>query len=328
MNNLFEDELIKKIQNKIKGQSKVVVVPEGSEIRVIKSLSMTPDIVKKLLGEKTKILERIKQEYPNNYETILQQVQIIEPHEYVTEQVVNKLVKLRKGKLDFKEAQKLLQKPNYIATMMLENGEADALVGGSEYATVDILRPAFQIIKTRPQTKLVSSFFLLQKEEQKLLFADCAINVNPSAEQLKEIALQTINSAHELGMTPKVAFLSYSTKGSATGESVDKVYQAYELLIKENPAYEKFVEGELQFDAAWDKEVSNIKAPTSKIKGQANIFIFPSLEAGNIGYKIAQYLGNWSATGPLLQGLNKPVNDLSRGTTPETIAKVMYLSLK
>ncbi len=328
MSNILEDKLIKSIQEKIKGQNKVVIVPEGDEDRVIKSLSMTPDIIKKLVGEEKIILDKIKNEYPNDFEQIMEKVEVIDKEDFITEERVKSLIEKRKGKIDHVKAEELLQYNNYVATMMLDCNKADALVGGSKYSTADILRPAFQIIKPKPGSKIVSSFFIMQKGDEMNLFADCAVNINPSSEQLKDIALQTIESAKELGIDPKVAFLSYSTKGSGSGEDVDKVREAYQMLIDENPACKDFVDGEFQFDSAYDETVGQLKAPYSATAGKANVFIFPSLEAGNIGYKIAQFMGGWNAVGPLLQGLNKPVNDLSRGTTPETIAKVMYLSLR
>lgn len=328
MTNILNDKLIKQVSDKIKGKNKVVVVPEGNEIRVIKSLEMTPDIVKKLLGNKEEIDKLIKEEYKDNYSEIMKMVEIIDEKEFQSEDRINALVEKRKGKVDYEKAKDLLSNRNYVATMILEQGEADALVGGAQYSTADILRPAFQIIKPKAGSNIVSSFFIMQKEEKTILFSDCAVNLKPTAEELKDITLQTYQSAKEFGIDPKVALLSYSTKGSGAGEDVQKVKDAYELIIKEHPELKENIDGEFQFDAAYDMTVGKLKAPDSKVVGNANVFIFPSLEAGNIGYKIAQFMGGWSAVGPLLQGLNKPVNDLSRGTTAETIAKVMYLSLR
>ncbi len=328
MTSIFDDKLINSVREKIKGQKKVVIVPEGNEDRVIKSLALTPDIIKKLVGNKEEIEEKIKKEYGSDYDSIMEMVEIVDESNFQTEERIKALVEKRKNKIDHVKAKELLANRNYVATMMLDCNKADALVGGSEYSTADILRPAFQIIKPKAGSKIVSSFFIMQKEDKMLLFSDCAVNLKPSAEELKDIAIQTYESAKELGIDPKVALLSYSTKGSGMGEDVDKVREAYQLLIQERPDLEEVIDGEFQFDAAYDSAVGKIKAPYSKVVGEANVFIFPSLEAGNIGYKIAQFMGGWSAVGPLLQGLNKPVNDLSRGTTPETIAKVMYLSLR
>ncbi len=326
--NFNNDKIINKIKESLSDQNKTIVVPEGDEDRVIKSLQYTPEIKKILLGNESEIISKIKKEYPDIHQEIMKMVQIIDVKDYITEDLIHALVKKRNNKISYEDAKQLLQHRNYLATMILEQNGADALVGGSQYSTADILRPAFQIIKTKPGNNIVSSYFIMRKDDEVCIFADCAINIDPTSEQLKEIALQTIESAKELGLNPKTAFLSFSTKGSAISESVDKVRNAYNLLIKENPLYKDFVDGETQFDAAVSKHIAKIKAPNSKVLGNANVFIFPNLESGNIGYKIAEQMGGWEAMGPLLQGLNKPVNDLSRGTTPQTIAKVMYLSLK
>lgn len=326
--NGFNSKIIEDIKVKIKDQNKVVIVPEGSEDRVIKSLKYTPDIIKKLVGKEEEIKRKIEEEYKEQASTIMEKVIIVDEKDYVTEERVLSLIQKRKNKVDEEEAKELLSHRNYVATMMLECNKADALVGGSYYSTADILRPAFQIIKPKPGTSTVSSFFMMQKDRDLKLFADCAININPTEEQLAEIAYQSIISAKELGMDPKVVFLSFSTKGSGKGEEVDKVREAYNTFVEKYPEFKDIVDGESQFDAAYNPKVGKIKAPNSNIIGDANVFIFPNLESGNIGYKIAEQMGGWEAIGPLLQGLNKPVNDLSRGTTPETIAKVMYLSLR
>lgn len=328
MEKLLENELVDAIKTKISKENKKIVVPEGNEIRVIKSLKYTPEIEKILIGNVKEIENLIETEYGVKSSEILKKVKIIDPNEFDNEALISELVNLRKGKLDGNGAKDLIKKPTYFATMLLQTGHADALVGGSFYTTADILRPAFQIIKPKKGTKVISSFFLMTQGEKKVLFSDCAVNINPTSEELKEITVQTIKTAEQLGIDPKVALLSYSTLGSGSGEAVDKVRKAYELLIKEHPELSDKVDGELQFDAAYDKMTAKIKAKNSKVAGEANVFIFPNLEVGNIGYKIAQFMGSWEAVGPLLQGLNKPVNDLSRGTTPETIAQVMYLSLR
>lgn len=325
---LEEDIIIKKIKKDIKEKKKKIIVPEGDEIRVIKSLKYTPEIIKILLGEENEILNLIKTEYPENYNEIIAKVEIVEPKNYCNEDRIQQLLEIRKGKLEYDQAKDLLCQNPYIAMMMLYNGEGDAVVGGSYYSTADILRPSLQIIKTKPGTKIASSCFIMKKEDKTVLFADCALNVNPTAEEIKEIALQTLETAQELNIDPKVAFLTYSTKGSGSGESVEKMQKAYSLLIEEYPEFKNMVDGEFQFDAAYAQRVGKIKAPDSPVSGQANVFIFPNLEAGNIGYKIAEYMGDWSATGPIIQGLNKRVNDLSRGTTPEVMAQIMYLSLR
>jgi phosphate acetyltransferase len=209
--------------------------------------------------------------------------------------------------------------------MMVALGEAEALLGGATYSTADTVRPALQIIKTKPISKIVSSCFLMSKGEENLIFADCAINVNPSSEELKDIAIDSANTARVFGIDPKVAFLSFSSKGSAKSEEVSKVSNAVELLTIQGADFE--FDGELQFDAAFVPSVAATKAKDSKVAGKANVFVFPDLNAGNIGYKIAQRLGGFEAVGPILAGLNKPVNDLSRGATDEEIYLTSLITL-
>lgn len=318
------NKLVKDIEIRVRGKNKIVVVPEGNEIRVIKSLKYTQGLTKKLIGDADEIKSLIKEIYPEDSEKILKDVIIVNPEQAVTEKMIDRVVEIRKGKTSKEEAKKLLKSNVYIATMLLEMGEADALVGGSFYCTSEILKPAFQLIKS--DTNLVSSYFLMEKDNRFQVYADCAVNVDPNVEQLKEIGYQTFKSAEKLGISPKMAFLSYSTKGSGAGKPVDKVRKATELFYKEHPDLIDDVCGEMQFDAAISYDICKLKLPESEICGKINTFIFPNLEAGNIGYKITQTLANWNAIGPLTQGFRKPVNDLSRGTTPKVIADVMYLS--
>lgn len=328
MDNFWNDADIVKIHENIKGKNLKVVLPEGDDDRTIKALVYTPDITKVLLGHKSVILEKINNEYGDKVEEILKWVEIIEPSEFNREDLLEIFLTKRKGKIVEETARGLMMHRNYFATLLLEAGEAHALVGGCQYSTADILKPAFQIIKPAPGNSVVSSSFILRKDNQKLIFADCAVNIEPNKTQLKEITRQTIETAREMGVDPKVAMLSYSTKGSGKGHYADLVRQAYEELIVETPDLKSFVDGELQFDAAYVERVAAIKAPDSPVAGRANVFIFPHINSGNIAYKMVEYLGGYESVGPILQGLNKPVNDLSRGTTPETIAKVMYLSLR
>ncbi len=328
MDNFWNDEDIVKIHNNIKGKNLKVVLPEGDDDRTIKALGYTPDITKVLLGHKSVITEKINNEYKDQAQDVLKWVEIIEPSEFNREDLLNMFLEKRKGKIVEETARGLMMHRNYFATLLLEAGEAHALVGGSQYSTADILKPAFQIIKPAPGNSVVSSSFILRKGNEKLIFADCAVNVEPNKTQLKEITRQTIETAREMGVDPRVAMLSYSTKGSGKGHYADLVRQAYEELITETPDLKSYVDGELQFDAAYVERVAAIKAPDSPVAGHANVFVFPHINSGNIGYKMVEYLGGYESVGPILQGLNKPVNDLSRGTTPETIAKVMYLSLR
>ena len=232
------------------------------------------------------------------------------------EKMVSTLVELRKGKMSEEECRKLLKQANYFGTMLVKMGYADALLGGATYSTADTVRPALQIIKTKPGNKIVSSCFILVRangvgENEVLAMGDCAINIKPTEDELVEIGLETAQTAKIFGIDPKVAYLSYSTLGSGKGEDVDKMRNACNKLKALAPDLD--VDGELQFDAAVSPRVAHTKCPDSKVAGHANTFIFPDINAGNIGYKIAQRLGSFDAYGPILQGLNAPINDLSRG---------------
>lgn len=232
---------------------------------------------------------------------------------------------LRKAKgVDFDAAKKAVLDPATLGMLMLKNGEAEGLVSGACHTTADTLRPAFQLIKTRPGSPLVSSAFLVCFPDEVRVMADCAVNPNPSSEELAAIAKQTYTTALSLGLSPKVALLSYSTIDSGKGPDVDLVKQAKELLIKEDSGFP--VDGPLQYDAAIDPKVAKLKAPNSLIAGKANVIIFPNLTAGNIGYKIAQRSADLVCMGPILQGLNKPVNDLSRGCSVEDIVFTIALT--
>ena len=214
------------------------------------------------------------------------------------------------------QARKVLKGANYFGTMLVKMGIADALLGGATYSTADTVRPALQLIKTKPGNKIVSSCFILVRpsatgENEVLAMGDCAINIKPTEDDLVEICGETAECAKIFGIDPKVAFLSYSTLGSGKGEDVDKMRNA---ATKAKAAYPGLpIEGELQFDAAVAPRVARTKCPNSEVAGHANTFIFPDINAGNIGYKIAQRLGNFEAYGPILLGLNAPINDLSRG---------------
>ena len=232
------------------------------------------------------------------------------------DEMVEKMVALRKGKMTADECRAMLQKGNYFGTMLVAMGEADALLGGATYSTADTVRPALQLVKTKPGNKIVSSCFIMVRpsatgENEVLAMADCAINIKPNEDELVEICQETVKCAKIFGVDPKVAFLSYSTLGSGKGEDVDKMRHAFE---KAHAAYPDLaMEGELQFDAAVSPTVARTKCPDSKVAGHANTFIFPDINAGNIGYKICQRMGSFDAYGPILQGLNAPINDLSRG---------------
>ena len=210
--------------------------------------------------------------------------------------------------------------------MLVKLGLADGMVSGAIHSTADTVRPALQVIKTKPGISRTSGVFLMNRENtnQRLVFADCAINIDPNAQELAEIAVNTADTAAIFGLDPKVAMLSFSTKGSAKSPKVDKVVEATALAKEMRP--DLAIDGELQFDAAFVPATAAIKAPDSDVAGQANVFVFPGLQAGNIGYKIAQRLGMFEAIGPILQGLNKPVNDLSRGASAEDIYNLAIIT--
>ncbi len=253
------------------------------------------------------------------------------------EALVAQMVELRKGKMTEDEVRAALAKSNYFGTMLVKAGKADALLGGATYSTADTVRPALQIIKTKKGSNLVSSSFILFREkdgaEEKIAMGDCAINLGytdrldkdgnvvlSAARQLGEVAVETARTAAFFGIDPKVAVLSFSTYGSGKGGTVQLSHDA--VIEARNIDPELVIDGEFQFDAAVSAEVAKTKCPDSKVAGQANTFIFPLIEAGNIGYKIAQRLGGFEAYGPILQGLNAPINDLSRGCTADEVYKM------
>ena len=244
--------------------------------------------------------------------------------------MVEMFCELRKSKgVTPDEARKILQQANYFGAMLVKMGIADALLGGATYSTADTVRPALQLIKTKPGNSIVSSCFILVRpsatgENEVLAMGDCAINIKPTEDQLVEIALETAECAKIFGIDPQVAFLSYSTFGSGEGEDVDKMRNAALKTKARNPDLP--VEGELQFDAAVDKRVARVKCPESDIAGHANTFIFPDISAGNIGYKIAQRLGHFEAYGPILLGLNAPINDLSRGCNASEVYSMAIIT--
>ena len=245
------------------------------------------------------------------------------------EKYANELFTLRQAKgMTLEVARQEVTKPNVLAALLVKMGEADGEVCGKDYPTKDTLKPALQIIKTDAKSKIVSSLFVMERQNEQLIFADCAINVNPTADELAQITKGAIDFAKNVLMIdqPNTAMLSYSTLGSGIGESVDKVRQAYEI-VKSDPAYANVsVCGEIQFDAAYVDEVRKQKAPNLTWTTKPTVYIFPTIDAGNIGYKIAQRLGGFEATGPILIGLAKPVNDLSRGASINEIVNVAIIT--
>ncbi len=207
---------------------------------------------------------------------------------------------------------------------MVKAGLADGLVGGATYSTADTVRPALQLVKTKPGASIVSSALLMIKNDEQLMFGDCAINPDPNAEQLAEIAIQSAETARVFGLEPRVGLLSFSTNGSASHDNVTKVQEAKKILDNKDVAFE--YEGEIQFDAAYVPAIGEKKFPGSKVAGKVNTFVFPDLQSGNIGYKIAERLGGYEALGPVLQGLNAPINDLSRGCSADDIYKLAIIT--
>ena len=258
-------------------------------------------------------------------------LEIIDPAAYPEmDQLVEDFVTLRKGKATAEDAREMLLKPNYFGTMLVKEGLADALLGGATYSTADTVRPALQLVKTRPGANLVSSCMILIRGDEKLAMGDCAINVSyedklddqgnvtlSAAQQVAEVAVETARTASLFGIDPKIAMLSFSTNGSAKGPGPDLMRNATAIVKQTHP--ELACDGEMQFDAAIVPEVGQLKFPGSTVAGYANVFIFPEIQSGNIGYKIAQRLGNFMAIGPILQGLNAPINDLSRGCNAEEV---------
>ena len=254
---------------------------------------------------------------------------ILDPATYEgMDEMVATMVELRKGKMSPEECRAALSKGNYFGTMLVKQGKADALLGGATYSTADTVRPALQLVKTKPGNKIVSSCFILDRTvdgvNDRYCMADCAINIHPTEDELVEIAVESAKTASFFGIDPKVAMLSYSTLGSGKGESVDMVRNATAKTKAAAP--DLAVDGELQFDAAFSPVVAATKCKGSAVAGHANTFIFPCIEAGNIGYKIAQRLGGFAAYGPILQGLNAPINDLSRGCNADEVYQMAIIT--
>ena len=255
--------------------------------------------------------------------------EIIDPDTYPDmDKMVDEMVALRKGKMTADECRAALHKGNYFGTMLVKMGVADCLLGGATYSTADTVRPALQLIKTKPGNKIVSSCFIMVREgvgdNTVLAMGDCAINIDPTEDELVEIGIEVAKCAKTFGIDPKVAYLSYSTHGSGKGESVDKMRNACAKAKAAAPDLD--IDGEMQFDAAVSPTVGQLKFPGSPVAGYANTFIFPTIEAGNIGYKIAQRLGGFEAYGPILQGLAAPINDLSRGCNADEVYKMAIIT--
>jgi len=324
----------------LKASKKTIVFTEGCDARI---LSAADRLLKEglmgviLCGNVNEVNDAAKAGGFN-----ISGAEILDPATYPEmDALVAQMVELRKGKMTEEEVRAALKKSNYFGTMLVKAGKADALLGGATYSTADTVRPALQIIKTKKGSNLVSSSFILFREkdgkEEKIAMGDCAINLGytdrldkdgnvvlSAARQLAEVAVETARTADFFGIDPKVAVLSFSTYGSGKGGTVQLSHDAVIEARKIDP--ELVIDGEFQFDAAVSAEVAKTKCPDSKVAGQANTFIFPLIEAGNIGYKIAQRLGGYEAYGPILQGLNAPINDLSRGCNADEVYKMAIIT--
>ena len=312
----------------LKKSPKKIVFTEGTDPRILEASArllsgtfLTPILV----GKESEIRAAAEDAGFN-----IRGAEIYDPENYEKmDAMVEKMVELRKGKMTTDECRAMLRKGNYFGTMLVAMGIADALLGGATYSTADTVRPALQLVKTKPGNSIVSSCFILVRPyatggNMVLAMADCAINIDPTEDELVEIASETVKCAQIFGVDPKVAFLSYSTFGSGKGPAVDKMRNAAEKAKEAMP--EVPIEGELQFDAAVSPRVAQTKCPDSKVAGYANTFIFPDISAGNIGYKIAQRLGSFEAYGPILLGLNAPINDLSRGCNAQEVYSMAIIT--
>ena len=320
--------MLTKMIETLKKNPRTIVYTEGTDKRILESahrLTQEGILGVVLLGKPEEVKAAAK---AGNFN--IDACQIIDPENYEgIDAMVAEMVKLRKGKMTDEQVRAALSKSNYFGTMLVKMGVADALLGGATYSTADTVRPALQLIKTKPGSSCVSSCFILVRpsatgENEVLAMGDCAINLKPSEDQLAEIAWEVAECGKHFGIDPKVAFLSYSTLGSGKGEDVDKMRNAAAKAKELYPSLP--IEGELQFDAAVSPRVARTKCPNSEVAGQANTFIFPDINAGNIGYKIAQRLGNFDAYGPILLGLNAPINDLSRGCNAEEVYSMAIIT--
>lgn len=313
----------------LKKDPKKIVFTEGDDPRILEAASRLlagTFLHPILIGNPDKIAAEAEECGFN-----IRGAEIIDPTNYDRMgEMVDLFCELRKSKgVTPEQARGILSQANYFGTMLVKMGVADALLGGATYSTADTVRPALQLIKTKPGNTIVSSCFIMVRpaatgENEVLAMGDCAINIHPTEDELVEIAGETAQCAKIFGVDPKVAFLSYSTLGSGKGEDVDKMRNAAAKAKELYPSLP--IEGELQFDAAVSPRVARTKCPNSEVAGQANTFIFPDINAGNIGYKIAQRLGNFDAYGPILLGLNAPINDLSRGCNAEEVYSMAIIT--
>ena len=331
-----------KLLDALKTTRRTIVFTEGHDARILEAASrlLKEDLMDVILiGSEAEVKAAAEK---GNF--CICKAQVIDPATYAgMDEMVAKMVELRKGKMSDEECRAALAKGNYFGTMLVKMGKADALLGGATYSTADTVRPALQLIKTKKGAHLVSSSFILFRKDkdgndEKYCMGDCAINIDypdtldkttgevvfSGAQKLAEVAVESAHTAACFGIDPKVALLSFSTKGSGKGGTVQLSHDA--TIEAQKLAPELAIDGEMQFDAAVSPVVGQLKFPGSKVAGYANTFIFPCIEAGNIGYKIAQRLGGFAAYGPILQGLNAPINDLSRGCNADEVYKMAIIT--
>ncbi len=324
-------ELMKKIWDLAQKDIKKIVLPEGEEER---NLEAAGKIKKEGLAEIVLVgnPQRIKEKC-NNLRINIDGIEVVDPEtSEKTASYAEAFYELRKNKgMTIEKADMIVKDPLYFGTMMVKLGDADGMVSGAIHTTGDLLRPGLQIVKTAPGVSVVSSFFIMMVpdcnygDEGLLVFSDCAVNPNPTAEQLASIAIATAETTKRLcKIEPKVAMLSFSTMGSADHDLVEKVRKATEIAKELRPDLN--IDGEMQLDAAIVRKVADQKAPNSKVAGNANVLIFPDLQAGNIGYKLVQRFAKAEAIGPICQGFAKPINDLSRGCSADDIVNVVALT--
>ncbi len=319
-------DLFEELKVEVKEKHPSIVFPEGEDERVLKAAFRLKEeniLEPIVLGKRSEVEETAK-----DISKDLANINFIDPAEAKDiDEMAQVFFERRKGKITLEDAKALLLKDvNYFGTVLVYMKKADGLVSGAAHATSDTVRPALQIIKMKEGYKKTSGVFVMVKGTERYIFADCAINIAPDSNDIAETAILSNITAKSFGVDPKIALLSFSTKGSAKSDETEKVIKALEI-VKERDA-SIAVDGELQFDAAFVPSVAEKKAKGSAIAGHANVFIFPSLEAGNIGYKIAQRLGGYDAIGPILQGLNSPVNDLSRGCNSDDVYKLALITAK
>jgi len=325
----------------LKETRRTIVFTEGTDARILEAASrlLSEDLMNVILiGNEAEVKAAA-----DKAGFCVCKATIIDPASYeAMDEMVSTMVALRKGKMTEDECRAALSKGNYFGTMLVKMGKADALLGGATYSTADTVRPALQLIKTKPGAHLVSSCFIMKRDTgddalKMLCMGDCAINLSyedtcdkegnvvvSAAQKLAEVAVESAKTASFFGIEPKVAMLSFSTKGSGKGGTV--ALSAAATKVAQELAPEFAIDGEMQFDAAVSPTVGQLKFPGSKVAGYANTFVFPNIEAGNIGYKIAQRLGGYEAYGPILQGLNAPINDLSRGCNAEEVYKMAIIT--